>query len=179
MNKKNIKIISCFVAFILCFPLHFIYDLIPNTFTAIFFPVNESIWEHMKLLFDSLLLAGIFEVGCYQYFHISYHNLGIITWLGAFLSISLYLIIYLPFYYKFGENMILNLTVLFITIALINLFEYYLITQINPWFINHFSPILVICTYLVFAYLTYYPIHTQLFFDTNEEKYGLSNYQIK
>ena len=39
---------------------HFLYDLFPNPLTAIFAPVNESVWEHLKLLFYPTLLAGLF-----------------------------------------------------------------------------------------------------------------------
>lgn len=38
--------------------LHFLYDLWPNALTAVFAPVNESVWEHLKLLFWPFLAAG-------------------------------------------------------------------------------------------------------------------------
>ena len=34
--------------------LHFLYDVWPNPLTAVLAPVNESVWEHLKLL-DLLL----------------------------------------------------------------------------------------------------------------------------
>lgn len=40
--------------------LHFLYDLLPIAPVAIFAPVNESVWEHIKLLFWPMLLAGVF-----------------------------------------------------------------------------------------------------------------------
>lgn len=42
--------------------LHFLYDLWPNALTAILAPVNESVWEHLKLLFWPFLLACPFLV---------------------------------------------------------------------------------------------------------------------
>lgn len=30
--------------------LHFLYDVWPNPLTAVLAPVNESVWEHLKLL---------------------------------------------------------------------------------------------------------------------------------
>ncbi len=39
--------------------LHFVYDLLPNAVTAVFSPVNESIWEHLKLLFWPLLVVAL------------------------------------------------------------------------------------------------------------------------
>ena len=44
---------------ILGFLLHFLYDWLPNPVTALFSPVRESLWEHVKLVFWPLLLAGI------------------------------------------------------------------------------------------------------------------------
>ena len=38
--------------------LHFVYDWWPNALTAIFTPVNESVWEHLKLLFWPYLAAA-------------------------------------------------------------------------------------------------------------------------
>lgn len=38
--------------------LHFLYDWLPNPVTAVFSPVRESLWEHTKLIFWPLLLAG-------------------------------------------------------------------------------------------------------------------------
>ena len=40
--------------------LHFLHDLWPVPLTAVFAPVNESVWEHLKLLFWPMLLGGIF-----------------------------------------------------------------------------------------------------------------------
>lgn len=41
--------------------LHFLYDLWPNALTACFAPVNESVWEHGKLLFWPMLAAGFLQ----------------------------------------------------------------------------------------------------------------------
>lgn len=40
--------------------LHFVYELLPNVFTALFSPVQESLWEHVKLIYWPLLCAGLF-----------------------------------------------------------------------------------------------------------------------
>lgn len=40
---------------------HFLYDLSSNNYlVGLFTPVNESIWEHMKLLFFPMLLYSLF-----------------------------------------------------------------------------------------------------------------------
>ena len=49
MTLKKWKVISCIGIFLLSALLHFIYDWFPSFFTSLFFPVNESIWEHNKI----------------------------------------------------------------------------------------------------------------------------------
>lgn len=38
--------------------LHFLYPLLPLPLTALFAPVNESVWEHLKLLYWPFLAAA-------------------------------------------------------------------------------------------------------------------------
>ena len=38
---------------------HFFYDWFPTPLIGLFTPVNESIWEHLKLLFWPTILAGV------------------------------------------------------------------------------------------------------------------------
>ena len=45
--------------------LHFAYDLCPAPLVGLFAPVNESVWEHLKLLFWPFLAAG-FVLTCGQ-----------------------------------------------------------------------------------------------------------------
>lgn len=39
--------------------LHFLYVLLPNPFTAVLAPVNESLWEHVKILYWPYLAAAL------------------------------------------------------------------------------------------------------------------------
>lgn len=43
--------------------LHFVYDSFPNAVTALFSPVNESIWEHLKLIYWPYLCAALLVTG--------------------------------------------------------------------------------------------------------------------
>ena len=40
--------------------LHFLYDLFPNPVTALFSPMRESLWEHVKIVFWPFLAALLF-----------------------------------------------------------------------------------------------------------------------
>ena len=48
----------CFLSILAGSALHFLYDLWPNPLTAVFAPVNESVWEHLKLLYWPFLAAA-------------------------------------------------------------------------------------------------------------------------
>ena len=74
MTLKKSRIISTIGIFLLCFLFHFIYDWISSYITAKFFPVNESIWEHMKLLFSAVVMYGIIDYIILQKFNIKYNN---------------------------------------------------------------------------------------------------------
>ena len=45
--------------------LHFAYSLCPVAFVGLFAPVNESVWEHLKLLAVPMLLFAVVEYFCY------------------------------------------------------------------------------------------------------------------
>ncbi len=40
--------------------LHFVYDVWPTVLVSVFAPINESVWEHLKLLFWPMLLGAAF-----------------------------------------------------------------------------------------------------------------------
>lgn len=175
---KKERIVSVFLIFGLCFLTHFIYDILPCTLTAIFFPVNESIWEHMKMLFTTIILYHALE---FIYFHIKgikKENFWISAFVDALLSIPIYLIIFLPIYYNIGENIIITLIILFITIAIVECINYKMLKMKSIPYGSIISFILIIVCYIIFTFLTYNPPKMHLFFDTENEKYGINDYTI-
>ena len=61
MSLKKLKILGIIIAFLSCFLLHYLYELLPCFVVSIFAPVNESIFEHMKIIFSSILLSGVIQ----------------------------------------------------------------------------------------------------------------------
>jgi hypothetical protein len=176
MNLKKLKLLSIIGIFILAFPIHFIYEIFPNNIFSIFFPVNESIWEHMKMLFTCFIIWSFIEYIIFQKFKILYHNFIISSFFSGIISIPIYLILYLPFYYTIGHNMIITLTMMFITIAIVEYISYIILKAKEIKYINLISLILIVITYIAFGYLTYFPIRNDLFYDHEENKYGVNIY---
>ena len=55
---KRKWLIAGFLSILAGSALHFLYDLWPNPLTAVFAPVSESVWEHLKLLYWPFLAAA-------------------------------------------------------------------------------------------------------------------------
>lgn len=63
-NKKKFAIVHfllmCLSAYVVTLA-HGIYESYPSIFTALFFPINESVWEHSKLYFAPILLIFMLD----------------------------------------------------------------------------------------------------------------------
>ena len=175
MSIKNIKIIGVFIIFLLCFPLHFLYDWLPNSLFSIFLPVNESIWEHMKMIYTSFVLYGIID-----YFWLKkdnkFNNFLFQLFFVPLIGVVLYLIIYVPIYNILGENMIFSILLLFFIIVVEQLISYYLLNTENIKYQGIIGIIGIIIVYIIFGYLTYKPIENYIFFDKHDSKYGINIY---
>ena len=176
---KTIKfiILNSIFIFILASISHFIYEIWTNSFTSIFFPVNESIWEHMKLFFTpyllNLLLLNIFN----KKFSLVYHNLIFSYLISSIFSIFLYLLIYLPIYNVWTPNAFFNITLMIIVIIISQIFLIYLIKK-DSRNSTIFPIFLIIIIYTIFGYLTYKPIRNYIFYDFNSNKYGINIYLL-
>lgn len=175
---KKIKIIGIIITFLLTVLYHFLYKWFPNPIFEIFFPVNESIWEHMKLLYSGILTFNIIEYIIYRKKNINTNNFFTVTFLMMITSIILYLIIYLPLYDMFGENMIISISLLVIVIILEQIFSYYLLNYGKEnKLLNKISIILIILGYITLLSLTINPPRNYIFYDIVEHKYGVDIYK--
>ena len=169
------KVIGVITIFVLTFIYHFLYEWFPNPIFSILFPVNESIWEHMKLLYTGILSWGIIEIMLLKKNKIRYSNYSYQLFLTSFTSIILYLIIYLPLYNLFGESLIISIPLLLIVILLEQILSYYLLKQKKENdILDKIAIILIILFYMILLNLTYDPPKNYIFYDTVENKYGIN-----
>lgn len=174
MNKKKLKIIGIILAFGLCFPLHFLYEKFPNFITSILAPVNQSIWEHMKILFGSILLSGVIQKIIVLTKKIKTNNICFSNFVGAITSIPIFLIIFLPIYYIIGENIIITIIIMFMTITISEIISYIIMNK-KDFKLEKKTIFLVIIIYIIFTILTYYPLKIDLFIDPKTSTYGIKN----
>lgn len=177
MNHIKTKFIAVIAVFLLAFPFHFLYEWFPNPVFAIFFPVNESVWEHMKLLYTPIIFYGVIDYYLLLKYEIRFNNFLLALFVSAFISIPIYLTIYLPFYYILGEKLIISISILLVVIIIAEMINYY-IQKRNNIHLDIISCILIIITFIAFGYLTYYPFKTDLFYDKKDKLYGINTYYL-
>ena len=177
MNLKKIKLIGVIGIFIISFISHFAYDLFPNIIFSFIFPVNESIWEHMKIIFTSTLLYGIIDYQLLKKYKIKYNNFAFQLYFTAISSILIYLVIYIQLYKIFGEKLFISIILLLLVYMVSQWISYNILKEKNIKLLNILTIPIILTTYILFIYLTYNPIHNYLFYDKTNEKYGINEYK--
>lgn len=172
MNLKKIKIINIISMFLLSFLWHYVYTLVPCNITAIFFPVNESIWEHMKIIYCVFIIGSLTQLILCKKFKININNIYIEMAFKSIMGIILYLIIYIPLYLLIGENLFISLLLLLITYIIME-FIGIKILKSEELNIIALPVILIILGFILFGLLTFYPRHNFLFFDEVNLGYGI------
>lgn len=173
-NKKNIlrfQIISAIFIAILGTLLHFAYDWSnQNLIIGVFSAVNESTWEHLKLLFFPVLITiviGYFYIGKYFPNFICSKTIGIIT------SILSTIILFYTYSGILGFNIdIINIIIFFINVILSEYISYRLIIS-NYKCNNKISSIILIVLSLCFILFTYFTPQIGLFQDPITNNYGI------
>ena len=176
MNLKKIKIIAVIGIFLLSFISHFAYELFPNIIFSFIFPVNESIWEHMKIIFTSTLIYGIIDYLLLKKYKIKYNNFPFQLYFTSLIGIPIYLVIYLPLYKLLGENMVISMSLLLLVYIITQIVSYNILKEKELKSLNIIAIPVILLSYLGFIYLTYNPPHTYIFYDTKENKYSINDY---
>lgn len=168
MYKKII--LSSFIIFILSTLFHSLYNYLPCFLTSIIVPVNESIFEHMKMIFTSYMFYLLIKI----LFNKKRENNLISSFVIASLfNIVIFLIIYIPIYLLFGEKLVVTLILYFITILISNYLMYKIQNKKINSKINKYSVYIIPLVYIVFTLLTYFPLKNMLFLDSTSNTYGI------
>lgn len=105
MNKKKIRkyqILSIFFTFILGTILHFTYKWSgENKIVGLFSAVNESTWEHLKLLYFPMLITTIIGL---SYFRKDVPNLLCSKTIGIIVALSFTVVFFYTYTGVLGRN---------------------------------------------------------------------------
>lgn len=156
--------------------MHFIYGLTGNcVLIGIFAPVNESVWEHLKLCFYPIILW--FTLG---YFINKPYIDSISNWIiSCTVSEITCMLTILCFFYTYTgalgiESLFLNVFSLFLALALAQYLSLhiYLKGKFTSWWV-YFCILLLIILVFLFTYFTFNPPHIPLFMDGPTGTYGI------
>ncbi len=175
-NKKTFlkyEIISTIFTMILGTLLHFTYEWSGNnTFIASFSAVNESTWEHLKLLFYPMLLTtiiGFFYIGKGSKNFLCARLLGILS------SLLFTIIFFYTYTGIIGTNFaFIDISIFFVAVLLGEFISYKILLsslKCNNYVAIFFIIFLLIC----FITFTYFPIKIGLFKDPITNSFGINS----
>ena len=153
---------------------HFIYSwLNKNKYLAYFVSVNESTWEHIKLVILPSLLCLIID---YHHFFNNY-NLFFAKFIGIISSILIMLIMF------YGckiiskkSNLVYDISTYFISIIFGQyIFTLILFNKTIELFLHHIGLIGIVSLLIINMIFTFTPIKNILFKDPKNNNYGLSS----
>jgi hypothetical protein len=177
--KKSIliwQIIGIFVIFGLGYPWHFIYEWVGQLpKIGWLFPVNESVWEHVKLMYYPALLYYLVEsIFLFKKSNNFLFAKMIALYLTPTISISVFYI-----YTAFIEaNFIIDVIALVIATILQQILCYVIMTRKEIWtkrknLLNAISATAIAALGVMLIIFTYFPPFFPLFEDMIYNKYGI------
>ena len=175
-NNKTILIINTIAIFSLMFLFSNIYKWFPNFLTASIFPVNESLFEHLKLMFMTEVIISSIVYLIFKYKKVKFNNYFLGLLVSTIVTISLFFLIYLPIYNRFGEGLLYTMIIYLIVLIIGNYIFYLIMSKTkNNFLYNAISIISILLIWLILIYFTFNPIRNDFFFDTVSETYGITN----
>ena len=174
MSKKNhiliLEVISTIFVMILGTLLHFTFEWSNNNvFVGIFSPINESIWEHLKLIFFPMVIATIIV---YLYEGKKVSNYLCAKTLGILNAIFFTIIFFYTYTGIIGTNFaFVDISIFFIAIML-GQYTSYKKMESKSYCNNSKAIIIFLLLFLCFLIFTFFPPHIGLFRDPLTGMYG-------
>lgn len=168
---RKYQIISAIFVCIVGTLLHFTYEFFgEDIFIASFSAVNESVWEHLKLLFFPMLLTTI--IG---YFYIGKNapNFLCSKTLGIIISMLFIIVFFYTYTGIIGKSIVfIDIASFFIAVVLGEYLAYKLMAS-NLKCNNVIAIIILTVILISFIMFTYFPPKIGLFKDSVTNKYGI------
>ena len=152
--------------------LHFLYDWTNKSIlVAPFSGVNESTFEHMKLLYFPLFIFALFQSRFFK----EYENFWRIKLIGIITGLIHIPVLFYTYNGAFGKSPDwLNITIFFISAALSFLIEFLLFKNGKYKKKSTKLPFIIICIIgALFIIFTFAPPHIPLFKDPLTHSYGI------
>lgn len=174
MKNKNLilkfQIFSTIFVIILGTILHFTYNWFNNPLVATFSAVNESTWEHLKLIFFPMLITTILG---YFYIGKTTNNFLCAKIIGIIISILFTVTFFYTYTGILGKNIaFLNISTFLISVILGEYISYKI--MLSDFICNKKVAIItLILLALSFIFFTFFPLKIGLFKDPIYNNYGI------
>ena len=163
------------IIFILGSLLHFLFDLSAgNRFIALFAPVNESVWEHLKLpLLPTITVYSAFFFAFHKKFSISTKS-WFCSLLFSLISMMLS-IIFLFYSYSQAlgfESVFVDIAIFFVAVLIGQMLGLHLFRFCKGLPLP-FSIFALLSVFTIFALFTFFPPDLPIFFDKSSSLSGI------
>lgn len=162
---KRIKIGSAIIWAVLTFISHFMYDIFPNNLVGSFFPINESVWEHMKLFVTPAIITFVLEMIYMKRKRVCIQNNYLALLIEILSSIGVFLTIFLPYFFKFKHNLVITLIMMLFAIGIAKYFGYVIVSEKNELIANIMSIPIILIIVIMNIVFTFFPLKNPLFID--------------
>lgn len=151
--------------------LHFAFEWSGNNqFVALFSAVNESTWEHLKLLFFPYLIYAILE---YIYIGKEYPNFVTAKCIGVICGLVLIPILFYAYTYILGTNyFILDISIFIIAVIVSYIVSYNILLN-TDFKLNIICALILIFITIAFFIFTFNPPMCFIFLDPITNSYGI------
>ena len=152
--------------------LHFLYEWTnESVLVAPFTGVNESTWEHMKLLFIPMFLFAIIE----SFFFKKYKDFWGVKFKGILLGVILIPVLYYLYNGIIGKSPDWVNILIFVVCAVVSyIYEYRLMYKQDKKIPSKSASIILLLFILgLFILFTFKPLKLNIFLDTTTNTYGI------
>ena len=166
------ELIGTAVIFLLGAGFHFLFKVLAsNPAAGVFFPVNESVFEHLKLTFWPTLLWAVIS---YSFLKSSVNNF-ITAKAAAILAMPLIIVGLFYAYTSFVDDNVIADILIFLAAAACGQYINYLILKAGtfPGWVSGLSACIITFLAVIYTIFTFFPPYTSFFMDSNSGLYGI------
>ncbi len=172
---KRYHIIGIIFVIIIGTLLHFVYQWSgQNYFVGIFGAVNESVWEHLKLLFWPMLVLSIWEYFAYGRDLNNFIPVKILSIVIGLVTIPVLFYVYTGIVGK--HYPIIDILIFVIAVVLAYIFSYRQLKsqeKYNSRLANNLAIIALLILIACFVIFTFVQPHISIFYDNSQGFYGV------
>lgn len=186
MGLFKIHLLSFFVISIIGTLTHFVYDVSNNVYlVGLFCPVNESVFEHLKMVLYPMLLTMTYEHIVFK--KNSYYILAKLV--SIILAILVIIVIFYTYTIVIDESVVIDVMTYYLAIFIGQMISYNIlkskdenkeqeklksIEKTNKIKLsNKYSKYILMAIVIIFIFFTFYPPRLGIFKDNHTNTYGI------